>query len=73
MLPESTSLQNNTSGYLHFAWVIPYGLAGLGMEMLGGKYISLAGAREVVYAVIYTTEEALEMLGIALFIYALMR
>ena len=53
--------------------MIPYGLAGLAMEMLGGKYISLAGAREVVYAVIYTTEEALEMVGIALFIYALMQ
>jgi hypothetical protein len=95
-----------TSGYLYFAWVIPYGIAvlllaavfarfllrlprstmsyfimsgtiylagTLGFEMLGGNYISLPGAQEITYSVIYTVEEALEMIGIALFIYALMK
>ena len=95
-----------TSGYLHFAWVIPYGIAvllmaavfakflfrlprptmlhfimsgtlfltgALGFEMLGGSYISTPGAQEITYSVIYTVEETLEMVGIALFIYSLMK
>ena len=94
-----------TSGYLFYAWVIPYGIAVLllgllfarfllrlpratmiwfmvsgttfiagavGFEMLGGNYVTSPDAREVVYSLLYTCEEMLEMVGIALFIYALM-
>ncbi|MEE4146099.1 MAG: hypothetical protein V2I26_14950 [Halieaceae bacterium] len=94
-----------TSGYLFFAWVIPYGIATLlllllfakflidlpprtrmlflfsaaiflggtlGLEMLGGRYVTSPGATELTYSVIYTLEEVLEMVGIALFIYAIL-
>ena len=96
----------NTSGFFHFAWVIPgaafvficllaftqflsnlptrtrrlFLLAGslyisgaLGMEMIGGYYSSLInGENNIIYAIIVTIEESLEMLGIAVFIYSLL-
>ena len=45
----------------------------LGFEMLGGNYTSQPGAGEITYSVIYTVEETLEMVGIAIFIFALMK
>lgn len=95
----------NTSGFFHFAWVIPgaafvficllaftqflsnlptrtrrlFLLAGslyisgtLGMEMIGGYYSSLNGENNIIYAIIVTIEESLEMLGVAVFIYSLL-
>jgi hypothetical protein len=45
----------------------------LGMEMIGGYYASLIGRENnIIYAVIVTIEESLEMLGIAVFIYSLL-
>ncbi|MBD2306296.1 hypothetical protein H6G17_12315 [Chroococcidiopsis sp. FACHB-1243] len=45
----------------------------LGMEMIGGYYSSLINDRNnIIYAVIVTIEESLEMLGIAVFIYSLL-
>ena len=95
----------NTSGYLLFAWVIPYFIVGLvllityarflfrlprritwlillsgmiyisgaiGVEMISAS-ISDKGLRDSLsYALITTIEEALEMFGIALFIYTLL-
>jgi len=94
----------NLSGYLSFAWVVPYGLAvialailyvpflrdlpdptrllfllsgaifiagAIGMEMIGGKVGDTVGS-EGIYVLIYTVEELLEMLGMALFLYALL-
>jgi hypothetical protein len=59
------------------AWFIGSGaiyLAGaIGFEMLGGRYITSSGPREDIYSVLYTVEELLEMLGIAFFIYALLK
>lgn len=105
-LIEPLQLELSTSGFLHFAWVIPgagfaficllaftrflnhlpaqtrclFLLAGslyisgtLGMEMIGGYYYSLInGQQNIIYAVIVTIEESLEMLGIAVFIYSLL-
>ena len=48
-----------------------YVAGALGFEMLGGNYIR-PGARDSVFTVYYTFEESLEMLGIAVFIYALL-
>ena len=42
----------------------------LGMEMLDGWWASLHGDNNLVYALLTTLEEALEMSGVALFIYA---
>ncbi len=49
----------------------------LGMEMVGGAYMShygelMEGARAMTYALIVTTEEFLEMAGILVFIYVLL-
>ena len=40
--------------------------------MLGAKYVESYGEENIVYAMIYTCEELLEMFGIALFVYALL-
>jgi len=44
----------------------------LGMEMLGGLYANLYGQSNMMYAIITSTEEFFEMLGIVIFIYALL-
>ena len=45
---------------------------GIGVEMLGARYISIVGAREGGYAVLVTIEELLEMIGVATFLHALL-
>jgi hypothetical protein len=44
----------------------------LGFDMLGGMAADRSGYDTVLYTVLYTIEELLEMLGIVLFIYALL-
>lgn len=44
----------------------------LGMELIGGNYQEIYGYENFQYAIIYTIEELLEMLGIAIFIYTLL-
>lgn len=44
----------------------------LGMEMVGGYYSSSYGEERMIYAIITTIEEFLEMLGVIVFIYALL-
>lgn len=65
-LPRATGVGFVISGGLYLA-------GSLGAEMLGGKYISSPGAQEITYSIIYTVEETLELLGIALFIHALLK
>lgn len=43
-----------------------------GMEMLDGWWASLHGSRNLTYGLLTTLEETLEMLGIAIFIYAIL-
>jgi hypothetical protein len=96
----------NTSGLLHFAWIIVYVigvaivtaaflpvwfalepiprfwfataallylLGAVGFEALGGARLEAAGTEgDVVYAALYTVEEALEMAGLIVFMYALL-
>lgn len=95
----------SVSGFLYYAWVIPYVMgivllgfiiipflsalpknirslfitAGMvflsgavGMEMVGGMQDELYGKLNLEYMVYYTLEEFLEMLGVAIFIYALL-
>ena len=52
-----------------------YVLGALGFDLLGGYYYDLRGdnIRDVVYAILFTTEELLEMAGVILFIYALLQ
>jgi len=71
--------------YLKFVWELPedtrvrFVMAGvifltgaLGVEMLGAWEAGLHGTTTVTYCVLYSLEEMLEMLGIILFIYALL-
>ena len=95
----------SVSGFLYFAWVIPYGLAltvflvayykfllglpknimllfilsggvfisgAMGVESFGGRHYEIYGNANITYAIFYTIEEFLEMLGIVLFIYTLL-
>ena len=48
-----------------------YVLGAIGFEMLGGK-LDESGGSEILYAVLYTFEESFEMLGVGLFIYAIL-
>lgn len=43
----------------------------LGLELVGGYYFDLYGGENIVYAGITTLEEAMEMVGAVLFLYAL--
>ena len=71
--------------YSKFVWELPkdirahFVMAGvifltgvLGVEMLGAREADLHGTETVVYCLLYSLEEVLEMLGIILFIYALL-
>lgn len=44
----------------------------IGIEMLGGWYYERHGPDHALYGLLYTGEELLEMLGVALFLYALL-
>ena len=46
-------------------------MGAIGFELIGGLQADVHGSKNLTYALITTTEELLEMLGIALFIYAL--
>ena len=48
-----------------------YVIGAIGFELIGGLQADLHGSANLTYALITTTEELLEMLGIALFIYSL--
>jgi hypothetical protein len=102
IVPVRESL--NTSGVLHYAWVIPYGIflclfvlvflrfliklprktmvlfivsgtvyvsGTVGFELLAGLLLDKVGKHNIIYSTLYTCEELLEMLGIAIFIYTL--
>ena len=93
------------SGLLHFAWVVPYGVAAivmaafyapfvmrlpnavrrgtivagalylsgaLGCELLGGLYYDHLGQQDAIYGFIVLIEESLEMVGVLVFIHALL-
>ena len=64
-LPKETTRWFIASGAI-------YVTGALGFEMLGAKYVESYGEENIVYAMIYTCEELLEMFGIALFVYALL-
>lgn len=48
-----------------------YVCGALGFELIGGWYADNYGAKVIIYSIITSFEELLEMLGIALFTYAL--
>jgi len=64
-LPKQTMILFIVSGSIYIGGAI-------GFELLGGQQAEKAGANDLLYSFFYTCEELLEMLGIALFIYALL-
>ncbi len=64
-LPKETMWLFIASGVIYVTGVI-------GFEMLGARHYEIHGPMNVVYAIIVTCEELLEMVGVALFIYALL-
>jgi len=51
---------------------ITFVIGAIGFELLGGRHSDLNGEDNLTYSLIYTCEEFLEMLGIVIFIYALL-
>jgi hypothetical protein len=45
----------------------------LGIELVGGRYAELHGVENLTYSMIATVEESLEMAGVIVFIYALLK
>ena len=64
-LPKDTRVRFVTAGVIFLT-------GALGIEMLGAREAHLHGTETVVYCLLYSLEEMLEMLGIILFIYALL-
>jgi len=50
-----------------------YVFGAMGFEIIGGKYVSDFGQNNFTYALITTVEETLELLGLIIFIYALLK
>ena len=65
-LPSRTRVLFISSGILFVTGAI-------GFELIGGWYADKHGTGNITYALITTCEELLEMLGIALFIYTLLK
>ena len=64
-LPQVTRLRFITAGAIFL-------VGALGIEMLGAREADLHGTNTITYCLLFTVEEMLEMLGIILFIYALL-
>lgn len=64
-LPKDTRLRFITAGVIFL-------VGALGIEMLGAREADLHGTNTITYCLLFTFEEMLEMLGIILFIYALL-
>jgi hypothetical protein len=64
-LPAKTKLLVFIAGMLYIG-------GGLGIEMINGNYASLHGEENLGYELLVTIEEMLEMLGIIIFIHALL-
>ncbi len=64
-LPKDTRARFVTAGVIFLT-------GALGIEMLGAREADLHGYTTVTYSLLYSLEEMLEMLGIILFIYALL-
>jgi hypothetical protein len=64
-LPKNTMILFVVSGTIFVG-------SAIGFELLGGRYLELHGSNNLMYSLLYTCEEFLEMLGIVIFIYSLL-
>jgi hypothetical protein len=65
-LPNPTRNLFLASGFIYVS-------GAMGLEMLGGIQFQISGTRNLIYALLYTCEEFLEMFAVALFIYAILK
>ncbi len=65
-LPARTRFRFGLSGCVYLGGV-------MGVEMIGGGYVALHGMKTPLYSLIVTFEEGLEMTGIILFIWTLVK
>lgn len=65
-LPSETAFYLRLSGSIFVSGAI-------GFEMLGGKIVSENGKGTLIYVMFYTLEEFMELLGVVLFIFTLLR
>ncbi len=65
-LPTRTKRLFSISAFLYIGGAI-------GAELLGGRHDEIYGTQNVTYAIITTIEEALEMIGLLVFIHALLQ
>ena len=85
LIPYGVALIAFVIAYLKFLTELPrnimilfvvsgatYVLGAVGFEMVGGRHAELYGIDNLLYSFFYTCEEFLEMLGIVIFIYALL-
>jgi len=59
--------------YLFVVTGVTFITGAIGFEMIGGRHFDLHGKNNLLYSLIYTCEELLEMLGIVIFIYTLLK
>jgi hypothetical protein len=52
---------------------IVYVSGAIGMELVGGRYVESFGMQNFTYSLVTTAEEALELCGVTLFIYSLLK
>jgi hypothetical protein len=64
-LPAKTRLTFLTAASLYIGGAI-------GVELIGGRFAELHGERNLTYSMIVTVEESLEMVGVIIFIWALL-
>lgn len=64
-LPRRTALRFLVSGAVYVS-------GALGLEMMGAKQYELVGQKDLLFAIFYSFEELLEMIGVTLFIHALL-
>jgi hypothetical protein len=64
-IPEKTAIAFTAAGFL-------YVLGSIGFELVGGVVFKLRGSRDLMYNMVATVEESLEMAGVILFLWALM-
>jgi hypothetical protein len=65
-LPRNTRILFIISGFIYL-------MGAIGMELVGGYIYNSSGYENITYAMVTNLEESLEMIGILIFIYALMR
>ncbi|WP_209402303.1 hypothetical protein [Pseudozobellia sp. WGM2] len=85
IIPYGIAIIISAIVYLPFLWSLPKQIKALfilsaclfiggavGVEIIGGQHDEMYGKHNLTYSLLYTIEELLEMIGVAIFLYALL-